>query len=219
MATVVKKDPTGSVPVGNGQVIVIQSANTPDFSLTDWLINPNLSALTGVPVKYWKITGGTTVEEMTSGEKALVDAELTPPVTEFAGVASVVSTTTSTTFQTKLEVTGQKAAGEYLVFVSYGWNFNSTTGNFEARVQEDVDGGGYANIGEDQTQEPSDSGGTFGGTGTDQKFYVTRMIARSLTEGVYSWRLEWRSTVGGVEASIWDAYLVVMKRFSGVPPL
>jgi len=33
------------------------SANTPDFSLLDWIINPDLSAVVGQPIKYWVVTG------------------------------------------------------------------------------------------------------------------------------------------------------------------
>ena len=46
--------------------------NTPDFPTAQWIINPDLSALTNVPTKYWKIVGDTVVE-MNSGEKAAVD--------------------------------------------------------------------------------------------------------------------------------------------------
>lgn len=33
------------------------SANTPDFPVVDWIINPDLSAVVGQPTKYWTITG------------------------------------------------------------------------------------------------------------------------------------------------------------------
>lgn len=38
-----------------------QSVNTPDFPTTDWLINPDLSAVSGQPEKYWKVEGDTVV--------------------------------------------------------------------------------------------------------------------------------------------------------------
>jgi len=53
------------------------SVNTPDYSTDDWLINPDLSGVSGVEKYYWKVTGsppGGAVEEMSSGEKAAVDA-------------------------------------------------------------------------------------------------------------------------------------------------
>ncbi len=49
------------------------SVNTPDYPVTDWIINPDLSALAAVLKKYWKIVGGA-VLEMTQAEKDTVDS-------------------------------------------------------------------------------------------------------------------------------------------------
>jgi hypothetical protein len=54
---------------------LLSSVNTPDYSTTDWIINPNLSGVMGVPVEYWKITGDV-VSEMDQAEKDAVDAIL-----------------------------------------------------------------------------------------------------------------------------------------------
>ena len=51
----------------------LKSVNTPDYPTVDWIINPDLSALAGVPTKYWTITGDV-ITEMTQGEKDAVDA-------------------------------------------------------------------------------------------------------------------------------------------------
>lgn len=51
------------------------SVNTPDFPTTDWLINPDLTAVMGVPHEYWKVSGDTVVE-MSQSEKDEVDAVL-----------------------------------------------------------------------------------------------------------------------------------------------
>lgn len=53
----------------------IRSVHTPDFSPSDWIVNPDLSAVEGVPVEYWKITGDV-VSEMNQSEKDAVDAVL-----------------------------------------------------------------------------------------------------------------------------------------------
>jgi len=53
---------------------VIPSANTPDYSSrTDVLVNPNLSSVSGVLRRFWKVVGST-VDPMTAGEQATVDA-------------------------------------------------------------------------------------------------------------------------------------------------
>ena len=51
----------------------LPSVNTPEYAPATWLINPDLSAVAGVPSKYWKLTGDA-VSEMSVGEKAAVDA-------------------------------------------------------------------------------------------------------------------------------------------------
>ena len=51
----------------------LQSVNTPDYPVGDWVISPDLSAVAGVPQKYWKLTGDI-VSEMTQPEKDAVDA-------------------------------------------------------------------------------------------------------------------------------------------------
>lgn len=52
------------------------SVNTPDFPVGEWIVNPDLSAVTAVPKRYWKVRGDAVVE-MTAPEKAAVDASET----------------------------------------------------------------------------------------------------------------------------------------------
>jgi len=52
---------------------IINSANTPDYPVEDWIINPDLSDVSGIDEKYWKIVGDTVVE-MNQSEKDVVDA-------------------------------------------------------------------------------------------------------------------------------------------------
>lgn len=52
---------------------LLDSVHTPDYDTPEWLINPDLSAVEGVPNKYWSIHGDD-VTEMTPEEKAAVDA-------------------------------------------------------------------------------------------------------------------------------------------------
>lgn len=49
------------------------SVHTPDFSSVDWIAAPDLSALSGVPKKYWKIVGDS-VLEMNASEKTTADS-------------------------------------------------------------------------------------------------------------------------------------------------
>jgi len=73
MAEIVEYDPTGVVT--DMIINYFASVNTPDYQTGNYLINPDLSALGSVPQKYWK-KSGTSVIEMTVGEKADVDDEI-----------------------------------------------------------------------------------------------------------------------------------------------
>jgi hypothetical protein len=57
--------------------VFLDSANTPDYPESDWIINPDLSSVSSVAVKYWKIVGDS-VQEMSQAEKDEVDAEDLP---------------------------------------------------------------------------------------------------------------------------------------------
>jgi len=72
MATVVIFDP---VATPNKVLSVIPSASSDQYTgRSDALIDPNLSALSSVPVRYWKHVAGSVIE-MTSGEKSAQDAQ------------------------------------------------------------------------------------------------------------------------------------------------
>jgi hypothetical protein len=51
----------------------IASANTGEYPVEQWIINPDMSAVVGQPAKYWEISGDT-VGLMDAGERAAVDA-------------------------------------------------------------------------------------------------------------------------------------------------
>ena len=63
---------------GDDSIILYRkSVNTPDWEgRSDVLINPDVSALNDIPLKYWKHSSGTVVE-MTTGEKTTVDNAIT----------------------------------------------------------------------------------------------------------------------------------------------
>jgi len=86
--------------------------------------------------------------------------------------------------------------------VSYGWNGDNSTGDFLAQVQQDG-----SVIGEVHQEEPSDTAGTFGSTGTNQRHYITRVFHRSLSAQSYTFKLDYSPEYSGQTASIWDAYM------------
>jgi hypothetical protein len=56
--------------------VYYESVNTPDYPESEWIINPDITALTGVPTKHWKIEPDDTVVEMTEAEKVAYDDEI-----------------------------------------------------------------------------------------------------------------------------------------------
>jgi len=77
MANVVIYDPN-DVVVPNRVIQVHFSVNTPDWtSGVNTIVNPNLSAVVGVPREYWKNISGSIVE-MNAAEKLAVDNETLP---------------------------------------------------------------------------------------------------------------------------------------------
>lgn len=57
----------------------LKSVNDPYYPKEDFLLNPDLSAVKGVPQKYWKLDGDI-VLEMNAVEKSIVDARITEEI-------------------------------------------------------------------------------------------------------------------------------------------
>lgn len=124
--------------------------------------------------------------------------------TEFNKSESVgVSTTTSTNFQSKISITTPTLpAGMYRIGVSYGWNHDSASNDFEARVMEDG-----SRIGQLHKQEPKDSAGNFSTTASNQRHYLTRTYYRDLSAGTHDYDIEFRTSNNGTESSMWDVVI------------
>lgn len=119
-----------------------------------------------------------------------------------------ISTTTSTTFQNKVTLASYSvvAAATYRLTVSYGWNHDSGTNDFEARLMQNG-----AQVGELHKQEPKDAAGG-DPTGTTQRYYASRTIYISLPLATtLTWDLEYRTDSGGAESSIWEATIEVWR--------
>ncbi len=58
--------------------IYLPSVNTPDYDPVDWIINPDLTAVVGQPIKYWIIDppGSDTIRLATAAEQAAIDAQI-----------------------------------------------------------------------------------------------------------------------------------------------
>ena len=57
-----------------------KSVNTPDFPVAEWVINPDLTAVLALPVRYWKIQPDDTVVARTAAERAVADTKALPGI-------------------------------------------------------------------------------------------------------------------------------------------
>ena len=72
MSDIIRFDPDDSI-VPRRVKAFLKSVNTPSFNAEpNKIVNPNLSGVSGIPLKYWKEDSGSIVE-MTSEEKSAVD--------------------------------------------------------------------------------------------------------------------------------------------------
>jgi hypothetical protein len=134
----------------------------------------------------------------------VIDPPSTGTATGLIGDAEslVVSTIISGTWQQKvrLSVAGL-AAADYRLVWSYNWNLDSTSQNFEARIQVNDATEVMSHV-----EEPTDSSGNYQNTGSGQKFLETG-VRRIALSGNVDIDLDWISPSARVAASIWNARL------------
>jgi hypothetical protein len=139
-----------------------------------------------------------------------VDVTITPPAvdvifgSQFARSESLnVSTVVgNVNWQNKVTLTTTDLpSGTYRIGIAYGWNHDGATNDFEARFR--LNG---TDMGEIHLQEPQDTAGTFGSTGTNQRMYVNRVFYQTIS-GVNIITLDYRTNSSVDESSIWDAVI------------
>lgn len=120
----------------------------------------------------------------------------------------------TTTWEDKINGTVPVDGGEYLLTVSYGWNFDATNNDFGSRLL--VNGTEIHKGDELHRQEPKDSVGTFtedgAATATNQKYGFMRAFPITLTAGDVDLQLQWKSFLNNAEASIWDAHIILERK-------
>ncbi|MFC1615576.1 hypothetical protein ACFL21_00400 [Patescibacteria group bacterium] len=121
--------------------------------------------------------------------------------TEFQKAESeVVSTNLTDVFANKVTlVTSDLPSGTYRIGISYGWNHDNDTSDFEGRIQLNA-----VDLGEIHKQEPKDKDGTWGVTGVTQRYYLSRTYFETLS-GVNTITIDYRSDISGKASSVWDA--------------
>lgn len=143
------------------------------------------------------------------GAADTVDVTIPGPVEIARGYDAPLSVSTSTSFQTKVAVTlPELPPGTYEIEATYGWAIDSTGNDFEGRITFNG-----SQIGELHKQEGKDAAGG-GVAGTTQRMYVSRkqqtVVASTISAGAVL-DLDWRTDAGGVEATIFEANLILRR--------
>lgn len=135
------------------------SVHEPDFSSATWIIDPDLSALGGVPKRYWKIVVDD-VLEMTAPEKVIADQAIADaqtqaeeeaiksrlsgiaPLDGFSPTVDVTGLTITIDVPTVIvgDVTVVVADGSDTKFVQANMIYNSVSDVFSILVLERTDG-------------------------------------------------------------------------------
>lgn len=177
-------------PTGAGSNIIVQNDDVTVGTVTATL---NFEG-TGV---------ASAVDEGSNKTTITIDGSLVG--TEYQRAESLgVSSTNSLVFQNKVTLnTTVLPAGTYRVAFIYGWNHNATDSDFEAEFLEDS-----SSMGEIHKQEPQDSAGVFGTTGTSQRYYENRVFHTTFVSAAsHTYELNWRTDDGGDTSSIWEAII------------
>lgn len=121
----------------------LESVNTPEYPTETWIINPDLSSVSGVDSKYWKITGDV-VSEMNQTEKDAADtaeqeAEIIESVIVDSAAESILTITDIDNVDAqKLRASLQNVtADDYIVHWAYEFQIDNKGKSIQVRVQLD----------------------------------------------------------------------------------
>jgi len=168
-------------------------------------------------IAYDPVTMDAAVEAFRSRRGSLGDdADLVPllvsfgvelPKTRYRVRDNAFSISTINVFAAKLtlELPPSFPGGPYESAFSYGWAYDATNNDFEGRLFSSTQ------LGELHKQEPKDSGGGGSPGGTNQRMYVSRKLDLVLPPGEQTLELQWRPQTNGVQASIFEAELSLVR--------
>lgn len=118
-----------------------------------------------------------------------------------------VTTHNNTSYVEKLTYTTPTlVAGDYILFWSYGWNADTTSRSFEARIQQDNTTDIMVHV-----QEPKDASGNWANTGSDQRHRASGQIPLTLGAVTAQFDLEFKAPASNVEVSMWDARMFLVR--------
>ncbi len=108
--------------------------------------------------------------------------------------------------------TSSLVAGDYELSISYGWNHNATNSDFESRLSFDgtILGDVFSN-GTTHKQEPKDSAGSGGSSGSSQQLNFKKTFPLTLTSGVKPILFDIRSDDATDLSTVWNVYIKLIR--------
>ncbi len=132
----------------------------------------------------------------------------------FVSAAESNTSAPHTTWVNKItDTTTSLQAGDYELVISYGWNHNATNSDFESRLSFDgtILGDIFSN-GTTHKEEPKDSAGTGGGSGSSQQLTFTKsFILTGVSAGTKAVVFDFRSDDTGDLSTVWDASIKLIR--------
>ncbi len=122
-------------------------------------------------------------------------------------------TNSTTTLQDVINQAINLEKGNYIIELTYGWNHNSINNDFESVLTFDgvILGDPFGN-GVTHKEEPKDSSGTGGGSGTSQQLSFSGRYDHVITvAGVKTIQLQYRTDVATNASTIWNASILIKK--------
>lgn len=128
------------------------------------------------------------------------------------GASLTTTTHNDTAYVEKLSVvTPSVEAGDYVIWYSYNWNIDSTSQDFDARIQVDNTTTVHHHV-----EEATDASGDYDNTGSGQQMPASGWAKVTLTAGVHTIDLDFVAPAANVPVSMWNARILV-QRVSGDP--
>ena len=103
-------------------------------------------------------------------------------------------------------------AGDYELIIDYGWNHNATNSDFESRLSFDgsILGDIFGN-GVTHKEEPKDSAGTGGSSGSSQQLPFNKTFPLTLTSGAKTVVFDIRSDDASNTSTAWGVYIKLIR--------
>ncbi len=132
-------------------------------------------------------------------------------VQEFNYFFNPVTTSTSVTFLNVLTAADTYIGGTYSIAVTYLWNHDAIGNDFEGRIT--FDGVVLFDIGAgiSHKEEPKDSAGNTGGTGSGQQLAFGAATILTVIAGSRILSVDFRTDSGGTASSIWNVFVKISK--------